>query len=269
MTTQTKKVTAVLAGSVVLASAAYTIGSQTGDGGAIANDSAGSARGASASAGSTALIHDGRRGDRHGAGLSTLAERLGVSAAALRDALSEIRREAPSPEQRRTRLASALAAALNLPADRVTAALDKALPGRDTRRDAFAGELAKELGVDAAKVRAAFDKLHDRRDGRRGDRRDGLAALATEIGVSEDRLRAALEKLHDARHDRRGDRGDRRDALATALGVTEDRLETALDKVRSDARDAFATRLAQKLSISADKVKDVLDDLPRRGWRHG
>ena len=40
-------------------------------------------------------------------------------------------------------------------------------------------------------------------------------------------------------------------------------------KVRTDRMDAFATQLAQRLNISVDKVKDVLDDLPRFGRRHG
>jgi transcriptional regulator with XRE-family HTH domain len=265
MTTQTKKATAVLVGSVALASAAYALGSQAGDGGAVANGSA-----ASSSAGSsTTPVHDGRRGARNGFGLPLLADRLGVSVTALRDALSEIRRDAPSREQRRARFAAALASALNLPADKVTAALDKALPDRAGRRDAFTDALAKELGVDAAKVRAALQKLHD---DRRGDRGAGLAALAREIGVTEDKLRAALVKLHDdrrGRHDRGGHRGDRLEALASALGVSEDKLDAALDRVSSDARDAFATQLAQQLNITADKVKDVLADLPRRGWRHG
>jgi transcriptional regulator with XRE-family HTH domain len=269
MTTQTKKATAVLAGSVVLASAAYGLGSQAGDGGAIARESA-------ASATPAASTTDRDRGPRGGFGLERLAERLGVSTTALRDALSEIRRSAPSRDERRARLVAALAAALNLSADRVSAALEQAFPDRDAHRDAFAAELARELGVDAAKLRAALDKLKDeRRDGRRGDRRDRLAdALATELGVDADRVRDALRAVLGDRRDRhRGDRRDRRDdrrqALATALGVSEERLETALRAVRSDELDAFATQLAQKLSISADKVKDVLDDLPRRGRRHG
>jgi Mn-dependent DtxR family transcriptional regulator len=274
MTSQTKKATAVLAGSVVLASAAYALGSQAGDGDAIAGSPAGTTAAGAPAATAAATGNRGRDADRRhhhgGPGLSRLAERLGVSASALRTALTEIRREQPSRAERRQQLAAALAAALGLPADRVTSALDRVAPDRGARRDRLAEQLAAELGVDAAKVRAALDKVRrGHHDGR--DRGDGVAAeLARALGVDAAKVRAALQKLRGDRRD--GHRGARRDdrleALADALGVSEDRLETALRKVRDDQRDAFAARLAKKLGISAAKVRDALGDLPHRG-RHG
>ena len=224
MTTQTKKATAILAGSVALASAAYALGSQAGDGGAIAkSSSAGSANGSvSGNVANAGLAIGGDRGwrgfRRGGFGLDSLADRLGVSETALRDALQAIRRAQPSREERRKEIASALAAALGVPADKVTAALDQVKPDRDARRSEFESRLAQALGIDAAKVRAAIDRL------RGNGRRDGLDVLARELGVTTDRLRTALRDLRPDRGDRRDRRGDRREELAKALGVTEDKL---------------------------------------------
>jgi biotin operon repressor len=264
MTTQTKKATAILAGSVVLASAAYALGSQAGDGGAIAKSAAsGSASGNVANAGLTIGGDRGGRGFRRaGFGLDNLADRLGVSETALRDALRAIRQAQPTREEKRKEIASALTAALGVPTNKVTTALDQVRPDRDARRS-LESRLAQALGIDAAKVRAAIDKLRGNR------RRDGLDVLARELGVTTARLRTALRDLRPDRGDRRDRGGDRREELAKALGVTEDKLEEAVRKVRTDQMNAFATQLAQRLNISVDKVKDVLDDLPRFGRRHG
>jgi hypothetical protein len=69
MTTATKKTAALLGAAVALSSGAYALGSQAGDGGALAS-------GAGAQGGSP--------GD-------PLAERLGVTPAALRAALTDLR----------------------------------------------------------------------------------------------------------------------------------------------------------------------------------
>jgi energy-converting hydrogenase A subunit M len=281
MTTRTKKLAALVTAAIVLASGAYALGSQSGDGGALASGSANSSGRSGGSATSQPVNGArggrpfGRRGDF---GLDALATRLGVSTTALRDALQAIR-SSKTPEQRRQELIQALATALGKPADQVTSAIDSVLPDRGARRDDFAAALARELGVDTAKVQAALDKLRsDFRNGRRdrdrngADRRTAVAnALATELGVDAARVRAALDKLKPARSDRRDRRDDVRQRLATALGVTTDQLETAFDKVRTDARNAFATELAQRLNIDVQKVRDALADLPGRGFgrRHG
>jgi len=289
MTTRTKKLATLLTAGVALSSGAYALGSQTGDGGAVAAGTKASSAAAGATAISTTTTNGrdrgpgraagfGRRGDR---GLDTLADRLGVSETALRDALRAIR-DAKTPEQRRTELAQALAAALSKPAADVQSALDSVLPDRDDRKADLSAAIAKELGVDAAKVQSAFDSLRQnrdpdrdgRRDRRRGDRRDALVdAIASATGADAARVRAALDKVRAANRPNRGNRRDRRDdvrqRLATALGVTTDQLETALNKVRTDERNAFATALAQRLNIGVQKVQDALQDLPRRGRRRG
>jgi transcriptional regulator with XRE-family HTH domain len=284
MTTRTKKLAALLTAGVVLSSGAYALGSQSGDGGAVAS---GTKASSAASGTSSVSVSNGSatngpgRGPRgarafgRGFGLDDLADRLGVSEPALRDALRAIR-DARTPEQRRTELVQALATALGKPAADVQRAVDAVLPDRGDRRADLSAAIARELGVDAAKVQAALDTLRRQRGdrdrsgpGRRGDRRDALVdAIASSTGADAARVRAALDKVLAAnRPDRRDRRGDARQRLATALGVTTDQLETALDKVRTDQRNAFATALAQRLNIDVQKVQDALQDLPRRGGR--
>ena len=274
MTTRTKQLAILLGSAVVLSSGAYALGSQAGDGGALARDSAAS----SPSAGATQQVSDrgrvrafDRRG-RVGFGLDALASRLGVSPTALRDALDAIR-TSKTPEQRRSELEQALATALGKPVDEVRAAVDSVLPDRGARKDDFAAALAKELGVDTAKVRAAFDNLRRAfRDGRRrgADPRDTfVGAIASATGVDAANVRAALQKLRDTFRGERHRGDDVRARLATALRVTTDELDAALDKVRTEQRDAFAAELAQRLHIDVQKVKDALPDFRFGGRRHG
>jgi hypothetical protein len=287
MTTRTKKLATLLTAGVALSTGAYALGSQAGDGGAVAaatKDSAASTGAVNVSTGTNGRgpgvpgFGRGRRGGDFG--LDALAGRLGVSETALRDALRAIR-DSKTPEQRRTELVQALAAALNEPVADVQRAVDSVLPDRADRKADLSAAIARELGVDATKVQAGFDKLRaqfrdrDRdRSGprRRGDLRDALVdAIAASTGADAARVRAALEKVRDAnRPDRRDRRGDVRQRLATALGVTTDQLEAAFDKVRTDQRNAFATALARRLNIDVQKVQDALQDLPFRGGRrHG
>ena len=271
MTTRTKQLAALLGSGVVLASGAYALGSQAGNGGAQARDST--------PAGGSAQVSDRgvARGLRRGGdfGLDALASKLGVSPTALRDALNAMR-TAKTPDERRAELVQALATALGKPVDQVRSAVDSVLPDRGARKDDFGAALAKELGVDTAKVQAAFDNLRsDVRNGARPangpDRRDALVnAIASATGVDTAQVRAALQKL---RAGFGGDRGARRDdvrqRLATALGVTTAQLDTALGKVRTQARDQFATELAQRLHIDVQKAKDALPSFGFAGRRHG
>jgi transcriptional regulator with XRE-family HTH domain len=275
MTTRTKKLATLLTAGVALSSGAYALGSQAGDGGAVAAGTHSSAAAADATNVSTATGGDraargfGRRG---GFGLDALADRLGVSETALRDALRAIH-DSRTPEQRRTELVRALAGALNKPAGDVQRALDSVLPARADRKAELAAAIARELGVEVAKVQSAFDALRRQFPDRdRGDRRDALvAAIASATGADAARVRAALRKLRDAnrpdRRDRRDRRADLRRQLASALGVTPDQLDAAIDKVRSDQRDAFATALAQRLNVDAQTAKDALQDLRGPGFR--
>src|SRR4051794_21495742 len=193
MSTRTQQTAVALTGAVAVAFGAYAIGSQSGGGSANATGSGTSAR--TASSGAAQQVHLGFGRDRRGpgAGLSDLAQRLGVSQAALRSALSDVRNQLqgtrPDP---RGRLAAELATALGLPTAQVQAALQKVLPDR-ARRDPFSDaaldDLAKALNLDAAKVRSTFARL--RADGRP----DGIAQIAAALGVSRRQLRTALRSV--------------------------------------------------------------------------
>jgi hypothetical protein len=269
MTTKTKKLATLLTVAVVLSSGAYALGTQTGDGGAIASSGS-----ASANTSGTTTTHRGFRGGPGRAGFADLAQKLGVSTTALENALEAIRDE-KTFDQRRTEITNALAAALGKPAADVTKALDSVLPDRprDRRRGDVAAALAKALGVDQAKVQAGLDKARQDlgKDRGNGNRRFDRGAfedtivndIASATGVDAAKVRSALQDLRPdrgARRDRHGARDDIRQKLATALGVTTDQLQTAIEKVATDQRDAFATELAQKLNIDAAKVKDALPD---------
>jgi hypothetical protein len=285
VTKRTKHLAILLLAGVGLSSGAYALGSQSGGGRAIA-----SGANASASSGSSAANVADRqgprtvRGLRRGArdlGLDALARKLGVSPTALRDALQAIR-QAKTPQQRRADAIQALAGALGKPVEQVTSAVNSVLPDRGTGgprrfRDDFAAALAKALGVEQAKVQAGLDKARqdfrsnrDRRD--RGALRDTFANdIAAATGVDAAKVRSALQSLRPDHGDRR-DRGARRDdirqKLATALGVSTDALDAAFAKVRTQAVDQFATELAQRLGIDAEKVKDALASFPGPGRRH-
>ncbi len=285
MKTRTKKLAILLTVGVVLSSGAYALGSQAGNGGALASGSNTSASG-SGSASNVSDRHGGRPGFRGGPGpgFGDLATKLGVSETALRTALEAVR-DSKTPDQRRAELTQALATAIGKPADQVTSALNSVLPDkpdRDKVRGDFAADLAKALGVDVAKVQAGLDKARQdfQGQGRQG-RRDNLDTVVNDIasatGVDAAKVRSALQDLRPKPGDRR-DRRDRRDRgddirqkLATALGVTTAQLDAAFDKVRTQARDQFATELAQKLNIDPQKVKDALPDRGGFGFgrRHG
>jgi hypothetical protein len=281
MNTRTKKLATLLTVGVVLSLGAYALGSQAGDGGALASGSNASASGSSSSgsgsAGATVVSDNrgpGRAGFRRGGfGLDNLASKLGVSETALENALKAIR-DAKTPEQRRAELTQAFATALGKTPDQVTAALKSVLPDRPNRdkvRGQFAADLAKALGVDTGKVQAGLDKARQDLQGqgrrfRRGNIDTVVNDIASATGVDAAKVRSALQSLRPNRADRR-DRRDRRDRgddirqkLATALGVTTDQLDAAFDKVRTQARDQFATELAQQLKIDVQKVKDALPD---------
>jgi hypothetical protein len=287
MNTRTKKLATLLTVGVVLSGGAYALGTQAGDGGALASGSNASASGSSSGSAGVANVSDrrggpGRAGFRRGDfGLDDLATKLGVSETALRSALEAIR-AAKTPDQRRAEATQALATALGKTPDQVTAALNSVLPDRPDRdkvRGEFAADLAKALGVDVAKVQAGLDKARqdfrgqgqDRR-GRRGNIDTLVNDIASATGVDAAKVRSALQSLRPTRsdrRDRRGARDDIRQKLATALGVTTDQLDAAFDKVRTQARDQFATELAQRLTIDVQKVKDALPDRVGFGFGFG
>jgi hypothetical protein len=273
MTPRTKKTAAALSGALVLASGAYALGSQAGDGAALA--------GSTTASSSQQPARPFGRGP-HRDDLSGLAGRLGVSQAKLRAALADLR-----PGRRDDRegvVARALAGELGLSTVKVQAALEQ-LHGqrklkRDDRRadgrDAFAQALATKLGVSVAKVRAGLEAV---RPDRRGAGPPDLGALAQKIGVSEAKLRAALDDVRPGRPGRDRDHdgpgfGPGGAALAKTLGVSEARLRAAFEKIRpalekqhEAERDAFIAKLAGKLGVSEAKVKDAIGAEPHHGRR--
>lgn len=260
-----RRTTAVaVAGGVALASAAFAAGSQIGDGSAVARDGSGS----------RSAQFDGRHGGP-GRGLSSLAERLGVSEAKLRDALDAIRPQGDPHEE----LAAALASALGVEESRVTEALEQLRSGHERRDDRHAAALARELGIEAGRVREAFEEVKP--DGRRGMREPSalLADLAKELGVTQARLRAAMREVGPpgpgrGEH-RRGHRGGPdgpggpggpggplAEDVATALGVDAAKVREALEDIHQQRHDEMAQRLADELGIDVDKVKEALAPRP-------
>ena len=159
MTPRTKKTAAALSGALVLASGAYALGSQTGDGQALAGQKANAQQGGYGFGyGPGPGKHGFRGGPRQD--LADAAKKLGVSEDKLLAALKNLR------DDRKGKV--------------------------DDLRAAFAKALAKQLGIPESKVESALDKrAGDRqggrklkRDGRRGDMRDAFAKqLAAKLGI--------------------------------------------------------------------------------------
>jgi hypothetical protein len=265
---KSKQTTALaLAGAVALASGAYALGSQAGDGSAEA----------AKSGAQTAPPYGGGPGPGRGFGhppgarpdLSAVATKLGVTESALQQALEDLRADQPKPQDRRGDMAQALADALGIDVAKVNAALDKLRPDRGERKDDFAAALAKKLGLSTAKVQSALAAQRDHR----GD----PAALAKALGVTQERLRQAFESLRPDHGPRGGrdHRGPDSAALAKALGVTQAQLTAAFDKLMAaheadeqKRRDEFAQKLADKLNLDVAKVKAALDDFAPPFGRH-
>jgi hypothetical protein len=156
--TKGKRTTAIaVTGAVVLASGAYALGAQAGDG------TAGAARNAPDE---VRMGHGfgpggpGRPGMRPG--FDALADRLGVDEADLRAALEDIGAD------RKDDAAQRLADALGIDPAKVEQAFENLRPERPARPQALAAALAKELGLSTAEVRAALEQ----RRGRPGDLAD-------------------------------------------------------------------------------------------------
>ena len=231
--TKGKRTTAIaVTGAIVLASGAYALGAQAGDG------TADAARNAPDEVRMGYGYGPGRPGVRPG--FDDLADRLGVSQADLRAALDDIGAD------RKDDSAQRLADALGIDAAKVEQAFENGRPERPARPrgprgpQAFAAELAKELGLSTAKVRAALE------NGRDGD-------LADELGVSEQRLREAFRAVFGKRRPHRPGLAN----LAKELGVTQAQLEAAVEKLRDD----FAQKLADRLNLDVEKVQDALGAL--------
>jgi transposase-like protein len=277
MTPRTKKTAAALTGALVLASGAYALGSQTGDGSALAGQNANASRQAGGFGYGPRPGTPGRRGP--GRDLAAVAGKLGVTPAQLRAALEKLHgTQKRDFDAARTKFAADLAARLGISQAKVQAALDKRMGERKVKRDgrrgdirdAFAQQLATKLGIDAANVRSALDDAH-----RSGGPPD-LSTLAGKLGVTEAKLRDALQTLRPrlGRRGPGGPPGARIAALAKDLGVSEAKLRRALTGLRDDfqkqraaEREKFAAALAAELGISKAKVDDVIGSLGHHGRR--
>jgi hypothetical protein len=152
MTNRKQKTAAVLAGAVALASGAYALGSQTDGSAAAAGDRPVHFRGGPPGYGA---------GGPLGPGLDRMADRLGVEASELREALEDVRGDFDRPHEIRGDFAADLAKELGTTEAKVDAALERIRERHEAemekRRDAFAEALAKRLNLDAAKVKEALE----------------------------------------------------------------------------------------------------------------
>jgi hypothetical protein len=172
---------AVLAGAVALASAAYGIGTQTGDGTAEAARDRGVQPGPS-----FFMSFDG------------LADELGVDPDELEEALMDFHEQERG--EIRDAFATALAEALDKPVDEVRAALEEVKPGESMRPGCAPHvslrRLAAELDVTRGELRKALRETRAGVDAPFEDHRQDLVAfLADRFGLSEDRVEEALPEL--------------------------------------------------------------------------
>ena len=286
MSRRNRQMAVVLTGAVVLASGAYAVGSQSGQGSADAQSAAAKKR----------ARHGFRRGP-DGPGLGALAAKLGVDQSKLKAALDAMRAAGPpGGADPRAGFIKDFAAAIGLPEAKVKAAFDSVGPPggpggpgerrgyrRGGHRGAFAADLAKGLGLKTADVQAALDKLRPTRPpGPGGPGADFPAALAKELGVDASAVQSALDKIRAAhpmdgpggRHGPMGGpggpppggppmNGARRRSpdgpptaviskLAKALGVNDSDVTAAFAKLRSQ-HDAQET--ARRDAFAADLAK--------------
>ena len=202
MTSTPKKMAAVVAGSAVLASAAYGVGTQVSDGNATA---------ANRSTSSPAAEER-----RHGPRLSRLAEQLGVSEAKLRAALEDLRPARRAKGRGRAEMAAELAEELGVSESTVRGILADLRP-RDGRafkhrmplrhrrparmRNRLVAALAKGLDKDVSEIRGALRKVRAAHRTERAARRDEFAQkLADRLGISVDKLKSALPARGPGHH---------------------------------------------------------------------
>lgn len=178
MKNQKAATAAVLAGAVALASAAYGIGTQSGDGTAEA-----------------ARDGQGRVEPKLFMRFDGLADELGVEADELEDAMRDFHEQQRG--EIRDSFASALAEALGKPVDEVRAALDEIGPGEGKRPGCAPHvslrRLAAELGVTRGELREALREARAGVDAPFEDHRDDLATfLADRLGISKEKVEEAL-----------------------------------------------------------------------------
>jgi transcriptional regulator with XRE-family HTH domain len=246
----------VVGGALAVASVGYGLGTQADDGTAVAlgdqsadTDSRGSGRPAFAVGGQPPGFQD-------------LADELGVDADRLGQAFRDF--HASKAGDRRDEIATALAKALGIPADRVTAAFDQLRQRHEAR---FAARLAAALNVDADSVQTALDKLmgHTPRPPE-----EFAQALADELNVDVADVRTALFESRPERGRMHRHAAMPLRQLASALDVSRADLRKALRELRAGAENGFkqhnealAKFLASRFGLSVDNVAKALAELPR------
>jgi hypothetical protein len=251
----------VVGGALAIASVGYGLGTQAGDGTAIADNTASEQDGSGAERGGAPPLPFERGAPP---GLSALADKLGVNTSALMGALRDYHDQHEA--DRRDEFAATLAKALGVSTDKVKSAFD----GLHARReDRFAAKLATALGVDADKVKAALDKLESDRPQSPGD---FAQKLADELGLDASDVRAALMKIRP--FDGPGFDGPGRGhhgramplrQLARALGVSRADLRDAFRQLRAGVENdwkqeqqALAKFLADRFNLDLSKVQEAL-----------
>jgi hypothetical protein len=183
MPTQRKTSIIVVGGALAVASAAYGLGTQAGDGTAVA-DSQNGQRGARAAL------------DRGGpCGFSGLADELGVDESKLEDALRDFR--SSRDNGMRADFAADLAAALGISEDRVRSALDEIRQAGPRGPHFHFGPplrgLARELGVTRSELRKALREVGEKAGDRFEQNRQELAEfLADRFNLDVDKVLEAL-----------------------------------------------------------------------------
>jgi hypothetical protein len=206
MPTQRRTSIIVVGGALAVASVAYGLGTQAGDGTAVA-DSQNGERGA--------RVAFERGGP---CGFSGLADSLGVDESKLEDALRDFR--SSHDGDIRVDFAADLAAALGISEDKVSAALDKLHQQREDRFEEHIGP--RDMPPPPGGARFHFGPP--------------LRGLAKELGVTRSELRTALREVGQ----KAGDRFEQnRKELAEFLA---DRFDLDVDKVL-DALPAEGPRL--------------------------
>jgi biotin operon repressor len=268
MSRQRRTTIIVVGGALAIASVGYGLGTQAGDGTAIADN--------------TATEQDGNGAERGGAppfgfdrgappGLSALAGKLGVNTGELATALRAYHDQ--NEANRRDEFASKLAKALGISSAKVKSAFDGLHSKQEGR---FAARLADALGLDTARVKAALDKL---KGGEPHSPGDLAQSLADELGVNASDVSAALMKIrpfdgpgrHGPDGDGPGHHGPRDGAmplrqLARALGVSRADLRDAFRQLRAGAENdwkqeqqGLAKFLADRFNLDPSKVQDALN----------
>ena len=251
----------VVGGALAIASVGYGLGTQAGDGTAIADNAPTEQDGSGAERGGAPPMPFDRGAPP---GLSQLADKLGVGTTDLTNALRDYHDQHAS--DRRDEFAAKLAKALGISSDRVQSAFGGLHERHEGR---FAARLATALGVDADKVKAALDKLEGDRPASPGD---FAQKLAGELGVDASDVRSALMKIRPfggpGRHGpgrAHHDHAMPLRPLARALGVSRADLRQAFRELRAGAendmkqeRQALAKFLADRFNLDLSKVQDAL-----------